>query len=261
MADRKSANLARNSLRIAVVVIEATRRSKTPVYEKGHTRRREQEDDELQVSHPPLGYTNAHHWRGPDSGSLSNVNEFLWILPGLNDPAERVVSSHHLFRVNDMVTRFTGFETGWLGTESRNGGLLAIEARSSPLQMIAQDIFTIFVRRIADILEPLKEAAPRQIQTATTSPLENSLGRPYLGLMKTHVQSIVDKLVAADIGSREDSLMSITSALPQRSRLPVLNDVMVELLSYAKSLRWGSKFQVGEDLLGAVPSRSSAVPS
>jgi hypothetical protein len=47
MADRKSANLARNSLRIAVVVIEATRRSKTPVYEKGHTRRREQEDDEL----------------------------------------------------------------------------------------------------------------------------------------------------------------------------------------------------------------------
>jgi hypothetical protein len=67
--------------------------------------------------------------------------------------------------------------------------------------------------------------------------------------MNTHVQSIVDKLVAAGIGSREDSLMSIIPALLQRPRLPDLDDAMEELLSYAKSLRRGSKFQVGEDLL------------
>lgn len=42
--------------------------------------------------------------------------------------------------------------------------------------------------------------------------------------------------------------MSIISALLHRSRLPDLDDVMEELLSYAKSLRRGSKFQVGEDL-------------
>jgi hypothetical protein len=32
--------------------------------------------------------------------------------------------------------------------------------------MIAPGIFTIFASRITDILEPLKEAAPRQIQIA-----------------------------------------------------------------------------------------------
>ena len=43
--------------------------------------------------------------------------------------------------------------------------------------------------------------------------------------------------------------MSIILALLQRSRLSDLDDVMEELLSYAKSLRRGSKFQVGGDLL------------
>jgi len=118
-----------------------------------HARRREQEDDGLQVSHPSLGYANAHHRRDPDSGSLSNVNKFLQILPSLNEPAEYVVSSHRSFRVNDRVTRFTGFEMGWLGYWVWEWSLLAIETRSSPLQMIAQEIFTIFISRIADIPE------------------------------------------------------------------------------------------------------------
>jgi len=53
--------------------------------------------------------------------------------------------------------------------------------------------------------------------------------------MNTHVQSIVDKLIVAGIGSREGSLMSIIPALLQRSRLPDLDDVMEELLSVARS--------------------------
>jgi hypothetical protein len=43
--------------------------------------------------------------------------------------------------------------------------------------------------------------------------------------------------------------MSFIPALLQRLRLPDLDGVMEKLLSYAKSLRRGSKFQVGEDLL------------
>jgi hypothetical protein len=74
------------------------------------------------------------------------------------------------------------------------------------------------------------------------------------GLMNTHVQSIIDKLVAAGIGSREDSLVSIIPALLQRSRLPDLNDVMEELLSHAKSLGWCNKFQVERIYSRAVPS-------
>jgi ankyrin repeat protein len=135
------------------------------------------------------------------------------------------------------------------GAESGSGVLLAMETRSSPLQIIAQDIFTIFISRVADVLEPLKEAAPRQTQVVTTNPLRHPQERPYLGLINTHIQSISDKLVAAGIGSREDALWSIIPPLLQRSKLPHLDDVMEDLLSSAKSLRRASKFQVGEDLL------------
>ena len=150
-------------------------------------------------------------------------------------------ASHHPTTPSVSTTELLGSQDSkWDDscTESGSGGLLAIETRSSPLQMTAQDI-TISVSKIANILELLKEAAPRQIQIAIMNPLKNSLNRPYLGLTNTHVQSIVDKLVAAGIGSREDSLMSITSALLQRSRLPHLDEVMEELLSYAKSHQTG----------------------
>jgi ankyrin repeat protein len=128
-------------------------------------------------------------------------------------------------------------------------GVLALQSRSSPLQMIAQDIFTIFIGRIADIIEPLKDAVPRQSQFATMNPLGNSQERPYLGLMNTHIESIADKVVAAGIGARQDALMSIIPPLLQRAKLPQLDSVMEDLLSYAKSLRRDSKFQVGESLL------------
>jgi hypothetical protein len=136
-------------------------------------------------------------------------------------------------------------------------GVEAFWPSGQGVQMIAQNILTILVSRIVDILKPLKEAAPRQIQIATINPLGNSPDRPYPGLTNTYVQSIVGELVAAGIGSREDSLMSIIPALLQRSRLPDLDDVMEELLSHAKPLRRGGKFQVGEDLLSILVLRGS----
>ncbi|KAF8851447.1 ankyrin [Acephala macrosclerotiorum] len=135
------------------------------------------------------------------------------------------------------------------GNEPGSGVLLAIETKSSQLQMIAQDIFTIFISRIAEIMEPLTEAVPRHTQMAATNALGTSADQPFLGLTNTHVQTIANKLVAAVIGSQEDALMSVISPLLQRSRLPHLDDVMEDLLSHARSLRRGKKFQVGEDLL------------
>ncbi|KAF2798845.1 hypothetical protein K505DRAFT_371400, partial [Melanomma pulvis-pyrius CBS 109.77] len=135
------------------------------------------------------------------------------------------------------------------GMEPENDGVLAIQTRSSPLQMIAQDIYTIFISRIADIMKPLADAVPRQSQFDTGNSVDKPQERPYLGLMNTHVESITDKVVAAGIATRQDALMSIIPPLLQRSKLPQLDSVMEDLLSYAKSLRRNRRFQVGEGLL------------
>jgi hypothetical protein len=86
-------------------------------------------------------------------------------------------------------------------TTSDTKVLLAIKSRGTPLQKIAQDIFTIFICRIADIMNPLKEVDLRQGQAATLGLLENSLDQPYLGLTNLHVQSIANTLVAANLAS------------------------------------------------------------
>jgi ankyrin repeat protein len=133
-----------------------------------------------------------------------------------------------------------------MGPES---GVLAIQSRSSPLQIIAQDIYTIFISRIADIMEPLADAVPRQSQFDTRDPIDKSQERPYLGLMNTHVESLTDKVLTAGLSTRQDALMSIIPPLLQRSKLPQLDSVMEDLLSYAKSLRRDRRFQVAEGLL------------
>ncbi|RYP40814.1 hypothetical protein DL767_001460 [Monosporascus sp. MG133] len=119
-----------------------------------------------------------------------------------------------------------------LGTGSGNQVLLAIKTRSSPLQMIAQDIFTIFISRIADILEPLE---PTLSQDQIANVLRNSLNQRCLGRVDAHVQSIADKLSKAGIGSREDALMSIFPPLLQRSKVPHLGNRMNQVLLRAVS--------------------------
>ncbi|KAH7145594.1 ankyrin repeat-containing domain protein [Dactylonectria estremocensis] len=152
-----------------------------------------------------------------------------------------------------VVTSLRGSETpDTLEEEDSDmcpGAILSLKTKGSPLQKIAQDVFTIFVNRLADILEPLKGVEFRQRQAASLNLLGNSPESRYLGLMNFHVQSIADILVAAGIGSQEEALMSIVPPLLQRSKLPHLEDVMEDLLSRAKSLKQSNSFQQAEDLL------------
>ena len=176
------------------------------------------------------------------------INERIQLLsPKSLDPSDPFTKSDHHTDPSIMLDILD-----WQDDETDEGsgdGVLALQSRSSPLQMIAQDIFTIFIARIADIIERLKDAVPRQSPFAATNPPGNSQERPYLGLMNTHVESITDMIVAAGIATRQDALMSIIPPLLQRSKLPQLDSVIEDLLSYARSLRRECRFQVGEDLL------------
>jgi ankyrin repeat protein len=142
-----------------------------------------------------------------------------------------------------------GSSAGQSSTYTRNHVLFELETRSSPVQLLAQDIFTVFIDEFADILEPLEEASPRQSQLATLNRLGPSTDQPYLGLINTHIEAIVTKFTAAGLGSREDALVSIIIPLLNKSKMPQLDEVMEELLSVAKSFRRARKFQAGEDLL------------
>jgi hypothetical protein len=120
--------------------------------------------------------------------------------------------------------------------------LFWIPTKSSPLQLVAQDIFTIFISRIADLLEPLHVVEPRS-QWSGSGPMSepaaesSSLDRPYLGITNPHIRSIADIFAASGIGSVEDALTSIIPPLLQRSKLPRLDKIAETLLSTAKSLK------------------------
>jgi ankyrin repeat protein len=179
------------------------------------------------------------------SPKSTNATGFLW--DPTNPPEESCYPTGSSIPITTSLN-FLNMEEDNSDT-NRGNGVLAIQSRSSPLQMIAQDLFTIFISRMADIIEPLKDAVPRPSQFATMNPLSNPLERPYLGLLNTHIESITDKVVAAEVGVRQDVLMSIVPPLLQRSKLPQLDSVMKDLLEYAKSFRRKHRFQEGESLL------------
>jgi ankyrin repeat protein len=175
----------------------------------------------------------------------TNSSEHQWI------PASISGESYYPTCLSVSVTTLLGpLELMEGNTEDKSHTrVLATQTRSSPLQMIAQDIFTIFISRIADIMEPLRDAIPRQNQLLTTQSLTNSEDRPYLGLMNAHIEIIIDRVVAVGIGSRQDVLMSIIPPLLSRCKLPPFDNLMDDLLFHSRSLRRDSRFQVGKDLL------------
>ncbi|KAF4629167.1 hypothetical protein G7Y89_g8987 [Cudoniella acicularis] len=128
---------------------------------------------------------------------------------------------------------------------------LSIPTKSSLLQLIAQDIFAIFITRVAGVLERLEGVEPwtGQGQTTTIGIGGTLSDQPYRGIMNAHVQTIADIFVSSGLGSREDALASVIPPLLQRSKLPDLDEVTETLLSAAKSLRRNSKFEQGENLL------------
>ncbi|KAH7148168.1 hypothetical protein EDB81DRAFT_457528 [Dactylonectria macrodidyma] len=129
---------------------------------------------------------------------------------------------------------------------SNDGVLLSIRTKSSLLQLLAQDIFTIFISRLANVLEPLDSVEPWTHQSRTGSEANDSAFR---ALANTHVAAIADIVVTAGIASREDALLSIIPPLIQRSKLPSLSAVTETLLSTASSMRRNNQLSQAENLL------------
>ncbi len=128
-----------------------------------------------------------------------------------------------------------------------NGVCLSISTKSSLLKLVAQDLFGIFISRIADILEPLEiaEGWTRRSHVSAFGVGDAAADQSYLGLTNRHVHALADIFVSAGIGSREDALMTMIPPLLQRAKLPDTEEVMESLLHTAKTLRRNNKFAQG----------------
>ncbi|KAK0634136.1 ankyrin repeat-containing domain protein [Immersiella caudata] len=132
-----------------------------------------------------------------------------------------------------------------------DGVCVSITSHSSLLQLVAQDIFGIFISRIADIMEPLSVAEPwtRRSQMSAFSEDYATADSSDVGLTNTHVRALAGILVSSGIGSREDALMTVIPPLLQRGKLPATSEVMGSLLRVAKDLRRKNKLKQAENLL------------
>ena len=104
-----------------------------------------------------------------------------------------------------------------------DGYLLGVERRSSQFQSLAQDVFALFIARIATILEASEAQIailknPKGTQVPTGPPQGIEPGSPQDDpddpeLLKNLVCSLAEIIVSAGFGTKEEAFMTIVPAL------------------------------------------------
>ncbi|KAK6541134.1 hypothetical protein TWF694_008506 [Orbilia ellipsospora] len=135
-----------------------------------------------------------------------------------------------------------------LENTSKGRVILSTPAIVSPLKLIAQDIFTLFMNRVAGVIEPLKDVEPRTRRGQGTD-LGISTNKPFFGLTEQNIEVLTEIFVAADLGTREDALVSIIPSLLHRQKLSLSEEVAQRSLHAAKVERQSGNLQKCEDIL------------
>lgn len=128
---------------------------------------------------------------------------------------------------------------------------------TSLLQLMAQDIYTVFINRIVDIVGDLRGSGdPEDYLSMRDHSLSTAYrAAPLFELTNTHIDALANALISAGIATREEALMSIVPAFLHQLKLPLLDEDMVQnLLDWAKSLRRDLKFREGAALIAWVLS-------
>lgn len=94
---------------------------------------------------------------------------------------------------------------------------------NSRLQLIAQDLFTIFMKRVATITNPLEE---KSYHAPPSKDVPGGRKPPFLGMFTAHplfnpeIEALTNILVDAGVASREEALMSVVPALAEQNKIP-----------------------------------------
>lgn len=143
-------------------------------------------------------------------------------------------------------------QTDKTGTENFTVLGIPTNGSTSLLQLMAQDVYTVFINRIAGIVGNLRGTGdPEDYLTLRDNSFSTaSRATPFFELTNPHIDALANVLVSAGIATREEALMSIVPAFLRQMKLPLLDEEMVQnLLDWAKSLRRDLKFRKGAALI------------
>ncbi|KAK3343578.1 hypothetical protein B0T25DRAFT_554648 [Lasiosphaeria hispida] len=150
-------------------------------------------------------------------------------------------------------------------TDEYNWHLIAMRAKSSRIRLLAQNIWAIFVSRLASIIRRieisdedllaawgLRDAdAPDPIR-ATAGPAEE-----FRGLANTHVNFITKLFVQSGLGTEEEALMCILPVFDQAGILPREDDIVERILRWTRKLRRKGDFDMADKALKVALGNSS----
>ncbi|KAF3165410.1 hypothetical protein TWF788_000761 [Orbilia oligospora] len=131
----------------------------------------------------------------------------------------------------------------------KNQAMLSIPSTASPLELIARDIFTMFISRISEVIEPLKGVEPRIRKSQGTFDLSMPSEKPFLGLSEPNIEILVERYIASGLGTREDALVSMIPSLLHKQKLPVPEEVGRRAVQKAQAQRRNGDYQNCEDIL------------
>ncbi|PSN73693.1 hypothetical protein BS50DRAFT_617000 [Corynespora cassiicola Philippines] len=135
---------------------------------------------------------------------------------------------------------------------SADNHAISMRAKSSKIRLLAQNIFMVFISRLAKIMRvihipdkdlfstlELSQAGPQKI---------NSSERLY-GLSNSHVNIITKLFVQSGLGTEEEALMCVIPVFIQAGILPQGETFMNKLVQSARNLRRNNHFRQAEMIL------------
>lgn len=125
--------------------------------------------------------------------------------------------------------------------------LISMRAKSSKIKLLAQNLFTIFISRLADIINTIDTPDEDLFSAWESQTIRSS--ESFYGLSNTHVKSITRLFVQSGLGTEEEALMCVIPVFVQAGVLPQEDIVMDKLLKLARKLRRGKMYQRAEVIL------------
>ncbi|KAK6339199.1 hypothetical protein TWF718_008621 [Orbilia javanica] len=135
-------------------------------------------------------------------------------------------------------------------TGPKDQTLLSVPSTVLPLELLAQDIFSMFISRISGIIEPLNDIEPRGLKSQQgLVDLTMLKEKRFLGLAEENIDILVDEYIASGLGTREDAFMSIIPSFLYQQKLPAPEEIAQNLARAAKSYRRSGDFQKCDGIL------------
>ncbi|KAL1836178.1 hypothetical protein VTJ49DRAFT_5475 [Mycothermus thermophilus] len=120
------------------------------------------------------------------------------------------------------------------------------DSQASLLELIAQDIFAIFMFEAASVVDDLGSFAVRQPPNWQTDTILRNRNAASSLLSNTHIDALARILCESGLATEEAALMTIVPAFHHQSKLPSLDAAVAKVLDEVRQMRVEGKYELGE---------------